>query len=338
MLESFGTIGRSVVCATMSLRDVASFSAAINLSPGRVGVFTDAIQGKHLHAGFTSIIAEYKQRIRKNPKNKSSCMRKELFLPIHSSLIRNRLSAFVACGVAGLTLANSLQAQVIVNEDFESYADTAAMDAKWDNVGTGLGVLVNTNGFTGNSAYHPGGAVNQWKGSTFSIAPSATHNIVLRGDIFNVSGTDGRQTIGLRVGTDIFEMGHYNAAPVLQQFGIRVNSIYSGGGTGGYLGFDNATETLGWNRFEAVFTLTEVTVTLDLGIDGTIDHTIVSSGLPGFTAFTDLRFGGPSGNTSAEPAWYDNIYLAVVPVPEPASGAMLGLGLAAFVGLRRMRK
>jgi hypothetical protein len=230
------------------------------------------------------------------------------------------------------------QGQVIVNENFESYADTAAMDVNWDNLGTGLGVLVSTNGNLGNSAYHPGGAVNVWKGSTFSLTPSLTEKIVLRADIFNIGTTDGRNTVGLRVGTDIFEMGHYNSSPVLQQFGIRVNSIYSGGGTGGYLGFGNPAETLGWNRFEAVFTTTEVTVTLDLGIDGVVDYTLVSAGLPGFTAFNDLRFGGPSANSSVEPAWFDNIYLAVEAVPEPSAAALLGIGLSSLIARRRMRK
>lgn len=240
--------------------------------------------------------------------------------------------------VCGLAVAASSYAQVIVNEDFQSYADTAAMDLNWDNLTTGVGVLVSTNGYGGNSAFHPGGAVNQWKGSTFSIAPSSTQSIILRADIFNLGTADGRNTVGLRVGSDIFEMGHYNASPVLQQFGIRVNSIYSNGGTGAWLGFGNATETLGWNRFEAIFTTTEVTVNLDLGIDGIVDYTIVSTGAPGFTAFNDLRFGGPSGNTSTEAAWFDNVYLAVVQVPEPTAAALLGLGLSALVAARRARR
>lgn len=242
----------------------------------------------------------------------------------------------LACTVVAPVVSRS---QVIVNENFESYADTTAMDVNWDNLATGVGVLVSTNGYTGNSAYHPGGVVNIWKGSTFSIAPSLTQKIVLRADIFNISGTDGRNTIGLRnASSDIFEMGHYNTAPVTQQFGIRVNSIYSNGGAGAWLGFSNPTETLGWNRFEAIFTTTEVTVNLDLGIDGTIDYTIVSAGAPGFTAFNDLRFGGPSGNSSTEAAWYDNIYLAVEAIPEPSAAAILGLGLSGLIAIRRTRR
>jgi len=272
----------------------------------------------------------------KNLRNHSFAASKTL---CNWNAIVGRITTLIAGGLLSMVFCNHSISQVIVNEDFESYADTTAMDLKWDNLGTGVGVLVTTNGNSGNSAYHisatsSGATVNQWKGSAFSIAPSLTEKIVLRADIFNIGGTDGRETIGLRVGTDIFEMGHYNASPVLQQFGIRVNSIYS---NAGYLGFANPTETLGWNRFEAIFTTTEVTVTLDLGADGSVDYTIVSSGAPGFIAFNDLRFGGPSGNSSVEPAWFDNIYMAVEAVPEPSTAALLGISICALIGIRRSR-
>ncbi len=71
---------------------------------------------------------------------------------------------------------------VIVSEDFEGYANTAAMQVNW---GTGAGTLDTAFGNGGQSAYHPGGTVNQWIGSSFSIKPSATQTIILTADIYD---------------------------------------------------------------------------------------------------------------------------------------------------------
>ncbi len=80
--------------------------------------------------------------------------------------------------------------------------------------------------------------------------------------------------------------------------------------------------TAGWHHYEATFTDTDVTITLDLESDGTVDSTLTFSGSPSANPFVDLRFGGPSGITSAGPMWVDNIMLSQIPEP---SVAMLGL-------------
>lgn len=228
-------------------------------------------------------------------------------------------------------------AQVLVNEDFESYADTTAMQANWD--GGGVGVLVNTNGNPGQSAYHPGGTVNSWVGSAISVTPTATQNIVLTADIYD-DGTSAneRLTVGLRNGANpLFEMGHYNGTS--EHYHVRVLSF---AGNDGWVPISAGLKTssgqpAGWNRYQATFSLTGLTVTLDLGADGSIDGTFTSLGSPSANAFTDLRFGGPSNLSSAGgPAWFDNILLEVITVPEPTTLGLGALGIMALVARRRI--
>ncbi len=230
------------------------------------------------------------------------------------------------------TLCVGAHAQIIVNETFESYSTTAQMQANWGSAG--LGVLVTTHGNPGNSALHPGGAVNIWSGSTFSISPSALQTIVLTADIYDSNVGDAqRNTVGLRNGANpLFEMGHYNI--VSSQYAVRLLSMYGQGGTWTF--FPNVTRTAGWNRYQAVFTDTSATITLDIGADGTVDSTLTFSGAVPANPFVDLRFGGPSGVSSAAPAWFDNIMLQVVQVPEPSVASLLLLG--GVLMFRRFRR
>jgi hypothetical protein len=125
-------------------------------------------------------------------------------------------------------------------------------------------------------------------------------------------------------------MGHYNSTTPAQQYHVRVLSMYNNNNwvpiqQGLYTG------VAGWNRYQATFTDTKLTVTIDLGADGSIDGTFESLGSPSANAFVDLRFGGPSNLSSAGGgAYFDNIRLETVQVPEPASSA---LAVLAAIGL-----
>lgn len=238
---------------------------------------------------------------------------------------------FSAC----MMLANGAFAQIsYVNETFESYATTAQMEANWSPAG--LGELVTTNGNPGNSAWHPGGAVDIWIGSTFSLTPSASQPIILTADIYDTTvGSAQRDTVGLRNGANpLFEMGHYNT--VSSQYAVRLLSMYGQGGAWSF--FPGVVRTAGWNRYQATFTGTSATITLDLGADGTIDSTLNFSGAVPANPFIDLRFGGPSAVTSAAAAWFDNISLVQIPEPSAAVLCLVGgLTLAAgFVTRRRV--
>ena len=243
------------------------------------------------------------------------------------------MKKLLALGIA-IAIAQPVMATVIVSEDFEGYADTTAMQANWGNAG--LGTLDNGFGNPGQSASHPGGAVNIWQGSAFSLVPASGAAVVLTADIYDDGlSANERMTVGLRNGaTPLFEMGHYNGTS--EHYHVRVLNMYGGDNwvpiSAGLK--DSSGQPAGWNRYQAIFTESSLTVTIDLGADGSIDGTFVSAGAPSDTPFIDLRFGGPSNLSSAGGgASFDNISLEVI--PEPATLSLLALG--GIAALRRRR-
>ncbi len=126
---------------------------------------------------------------------------------------------------------------VLVDEDFESYADSAALSSVWS--GTGSSALVDEtyetliddtfeNVAIGARAYDTPGQGVEHLGSGFLeyqlplnggslLAPSATQSIVLQGDIFDVGAFGNkRMSIGLRSNApeNLIELGHWNSSAV----------------------------------------------------------------------------------------------------------------------------
>lgn len=239
--------------------------------------------------------------------------------------------------LAAACAISTASAQVLVNETFDSYATTAQMQANWG--AAGLGTLDTAMGNPGNSAAHPGGAVNSWVGGPISLIPTASQWIRLTADIYD-DGTSNNEriTVGLRNGANpLFEMGHYNSSS--EHYHVRVLAMY---GANNWVPIQTGLraasgQPAGWNRYEALFTDTQLIVSLDLGADGTIDGTFTSAGLPSATPFVDLRFGGPSNLSSAGGGVrFDNIRLEIV--PEPSTVALFVLGLGALTACRARRQ
>ena len=169
--------------------------------------------------------------------------------------------------VAVISIGLSASAQILIDENFDSYNDDFDMEANWElGDGTLATVFGNTSmdGFD-NSANQPifqpsftASNITSWIGTSISAIPSATQNVVLTADIYDDGlSSNERATIGFRSGANpLFEMGHYNNP---SHFAFRLVNIAgdSGGTNGGWQALtmtdtevDN-TSTEGWHRYQA---------------------------------------------------------------------------------------
>ncbi len=217
-------------------------------------------------------------------------------------------------------LMNYAWAQDIAVDDFESYADTAAMQAQWvSSSGSTTSTFLfdaNTSGqpyptsgpgaLDGQAALFDGtigignNSVNRWA-TPFSASPSATQNVFLSVDLgYDAVLNNKKLTLGLRytdgaVTQNIIELGFWNAFPFppVLQFAHRA-ILMPGGNNWQPYGLDDSynelTEMdhsgnpdvngLGFHRFTATISQSSITFGLDLFADGINNVT----GLPGLDA------------------------------------------------------
>jgi hypothetical protein len=154
---------------------------------------------------------------------------------------------------------------------------------------------------------------------------------VLSGAIYDDAAGNKRFSIGMRsLNTfPLFEMGMYNSV-VGENYYARV-TLFPGANPSWQPMPGSLPATEGWHTWEATFTGSDITVTLDLLSDSTIDSTMVVplGDVYGVDGLGQVRLGGPSNLWSAGGgANIDDVYLAQL--PEPASLLLLGLGALAL--------
>lgn len=197
--------------------------------------------------------------------------------------------------------------QVVVHEDFEGYADTAAMQAVWGT--NGLGRMDAVPHESGKAVYHPGGKANVLRG--FEVQATSKQDVVLTADIYDFgTNANKRISVGLRNSAKaILELGCFNTGG---NYFMRGEGF---AGSPGWRSFDAEQSSIhGWHRFQAVISSSNLVVTLDLGAKGKVDKRLEFAGPTEGVVFTELRFGGPSDVLSAGGGvLFDNIRLELVP-------------------------
>ncbi|MCA9261042.1 MAG: PEP-CTERM sorting domain-containing protein [Planctomycetales bacterium] len=243
-----------------------------------------------------------------------------------------------------VAFSSSASAAVLLTDDFDSYADTAALNAVWNETPAGLGTLDTAFGNGGQSLAHLGGASQ--KQVFAATVPTDAAPIVWEFDFYDDGEGNKRLTGGLRdngagaaLGA-LLEMGRYNdlANPetgetTLSGYGVR--TVFVGGTPGNWATYvENPAVTAGWHHFKAVVGETFIDFSLDLLSDGSIDGTRTIAVTANAKPYNVARLGGPSDLSSVSGGWFDNI--SIVQVPEPTALALAGI--AAGAALIRRRK
>jgi hypothetical protein len=246
------------------------------------------------------------------------------------------------------TLASSIflpglsHAQVFLNENFDSYADQAAFVAAWP-VNSTAAILSTEQAVSLNQSVKGLTTVsrNARNVGEIGLLNSTTDTVVFRFDFYDVSGTATYRQYaeiddGIAPGGNgqLFAMGlnnnlassHYMARILGADGGAGVSTFFKLDGVGA------PVRSVGWHTLEARISDNAV----DYYVDTILAKTVNISALTDRSLDT-VKVG--SNLSSTQVAYYDNVYVArVALVPEPATGALLGLGLSALVALRRARK
>jgi hypothetical protein len=259
------------------------------------------------------------------------------------------MKLFTTLVVVLLVLASGLssaQAAVIFCDDFEGYADQAAMNAVWvPSVGPGASLSTDQSVSPTHSAFIPGNTTAYRSTRGFgNVGPATDANPLVWSFQYydaNAGVAIARNYMQLwdnSAGLEqLVSLGVYNAVPgesVANHHTYYAARVAFQTGAPGWILLKDpgvATRSIGWHELKAVFG----TSTVDFYVDGTLGASakIYSDGSPAIT-FDTMQLG--SGLSSAGgAAYYDDVCLAII--PEPATMALAGLGLMGLVLTARRR-
>lgn len=258
---------------------------------------------------------------------------------------------FVLMCAAVLLLAGSAsRGAILLQDNFDSYTTTAEFEAgaastppgAWTPTGTS-GVLSTAQAFggSGNSILIGTAAGRNTHALAADTAPTAAENIEFsfrfyvtdtaqgrqQADIIDAAGTGQGQIIGMGTNNNVSS----------SEFFWRVGGIDADGtgpiASGAYAPMDAGApnRTVGWHELKAVIRRDSATLaSADFYVDGILGKTVTGFSL---RSFENMRLGG--NQSSVNSAFFDDVLVQTVPVPEPAALGLLAAAAVGFIGRRR---
>lgn len=279
------------------------------------------------------------------------------------------LTAVVGC----LAAAGTSRGAMIINDNFDSYADQTAFQTAWPAIGstapTSALLSSTVSQSAPNSIQVPGTATNsQYRNrKSFSETGSVdtSHEIIWSFDFYDVDGTNTPQrnysnlqdTTGPTGTNQLISMGlnnnHTNADSGGAYYMARIlgysppttdpdGGPNEGGtlGSGAYFKLNDygvGQRSTGWHNLKVEITTNDAASTdYSFFVDGSLAETVNNVGTSAsIRSYDNIAIGSGLSNGSIE-ADFDNMHLEYTTVPEPASLAVLGL--AGLVVMRRRRR
>jgi MYXO-CTERM domain-containing protein len=245
----------------------------------------------------------------------------------------------------GLSLvATSGSATVFLNEHFDSYANQAAFQGVW-TVPSGSASLTLTN----DQSVSPNQSIEGLTTATRNLLTlseigflnGSSDTVIFRFNFYDSNGSAAayRQFAELDDTTapsgsgQLFAMGLNNNI-ASTYYMARILGGDGGAGVSAFFKLDGAgapTRTTGWHTLEADIKDTSVNYYVDGILSKTVDITALTD-----RSLDTVRVG--SALSSTQVAYFDDIYVERLTVPEPSVAALGLLGAGALAMLRRRRK
>jgi PEP-CTERM motif len=252
------------------------------------------------------------------------------------------LLAAIGCVVISASQAN---AQILLQDNFDSYPDQASFQATWPaGGGFASGTLSNAQANSAPNSVLDSGTVAMRNDRPLSSAYTPVSGAPLRFQFAffdsNAAAAAYRQASTIVSGTanasgQLISLGMNNNISGQTLYSARVLGFDGGTGAGNFFQLTGTpTRTTGWHTLAAVIGTDGTTNSINFFVDG-VQSSIVATGFT-LRSYDTVRLG--TGLTATQPAAFDDVSVQIVSaVPEPSTLALAGLGLGGLT-FRRLRR